>query len=324
MIIAIPDDYQGLVPRLDCFSRLAGHDVRVLREPIRDTAALAERLQEAEVIVPIRERTRFTRGLIARLPRLKLIAQTGRSVNHIDVSACTERGIAVAAGSHSSPHTVAEHTWALVLATLRRIPEETRLMREGRWRGTFSTGLHGRTLGVFGCGTIGSLVAGVGKSFGMRVLAWGRERSLERARAAGYDIAPGKAELFAQSDVLSLHVRLSDATRGIVTAEDLARMKPAALLVNTARAELIIPGALAEALERGRPGAAAVDVYEEEPVLNGDHPLLAMENATCTPHSAWLEKRTMELYFGEAFDQVAAFAKGAPVKLVNPEVLSGR
>ncbi|MBI4194955.1 MAG: D-2-hydroxyacid dehydrogenase family protein [Betaproteobacteria bacterium] len=321
MIIAVPDDYHGLVHTLDCLATLAGHDVRILQDAAPSIEKLVGHLREAEVIVPVRERTRFTRELIARLPRLKHISQTGRSTRHIDVAACTERGIAVTAGTHASPYTVAEHTWTLILSALRRIPEETALMKRGKWRSSFSLGLHGRTLGVFGLGKIGTPVAATGASFGMKVLVWGRDASLAAARAAGYSVAESKAQLFEQSDVLSLCVRLANETRGIVTAEDLDRMKPDALLVNTARAELIAPNALAAALGKGRPGFAAVDVYENEPVLNGDHPLLRLDNALCTPHSAWLEKDTYELYFGEAFRNVVALARGEPVNLVNPEAL---
>ena len=324
MIIAIPDDYHGLVPKLDCFRRLAGHEVRVFRDVAPTLDVMVGNLRDAEAIVPIRERSRFTRELIAQLPRLKLISQTGRSAHHVDIAACTERGIAVCSGTHASPYTVSEQTWALILAALRRIPEETALMKRGQWRESLSLGLHGRTLGVYGFGKIGSLIAATGASFGMRVLVWGRDSTLARAKAAGYTVAADKDELFGQSDVLSLMLRLTDATRGSVTAEDLARMKPSALLVNTARAELIAPGALVEALKRGRPGFAAVDVYDQEPVVGGDHPLLRLDNALCTPHSAWLEKDTYELYFGEAFDQVLAFAAGRPVNFLNPQVLHKR
>lgn len=320
MIIAIPDDYHGLVPRLQCYERLSGHDVRVSREPSPSLDALVERLRDADAIVPIRERTVFDRRLLQALPRLKLISQTGRSTHHVDIAACTELGIAVASGSHASPYTVAEHTWALILAALRDVPRETALMKRGLWRDRFSLGLHGRTLGVYGLGTIGGLVAAAGRSFGMRVLVLGQQRSAERATAAGYAVARDREQLFAESDVLVLQVRLSAATRGIVTAADLARMKPDALFVNTARAELVAPGALEAALRAGRPGYAAVDVYENEPVLGGSHPLLGLENATCTPHSAWVERETYELYFGEAFDNLLAWAAGRPVKLVDPGV----
>jgi D-3-phosphoglycerate dehydrogenase len=321
MIIAIPDDYHGLVARLECFKRLAGHEVRIFRDAAPPLDTLAVNLRDAEIIVPIRERTIYTRDLIEKLPRVKLISQTGRSTRHIDVAACTERGITIAAGTQASPHTVAEHTWALILSSLRRIPEEVALMKRGLWRSSFSGGLHGKTLGVFGLGKIGAPVAATGASFGMRVLVWGRENSLAAARKAGYAAAGSKAELFEQSDVLALLVRMAPETRGIVTAGDLARMKPAALFVNTARAELIAPGALVEALKRGRPGFAAVDVYEDEPVLNGDHPLLRLDNALCTPHSAWIEPYTYELYFGEAFDNLLAYAAGKPVNVVNPDAL---
>jgi D-3-phosphoglycerate dehydrogenase len=316
MIIAIPDDYHGLVPKLDCFRRLAAHEVRVFRDVAPTLDVMVGNLRDAEIIVPIRERSRFTRELIVRLPRLKLISQTGRSAHHVDIAACTERGIAVCSGTHASPYTVSEQTWALILAALRRIPEETALMKRGQWRESLSLGLHGRTLGIYGFGKIGGLIAATGASFGMRVLVWGRDSTLARARAAGYAVAADKKELFGQADVLSLMLRLTDATRGIVTAEDLARMKPSALLVNTARAELVAPGALVDALKQGRPGFAAVDVYDHEPVVGGDHPLLRLDNALCTPHSAWLEKDTYELYFGEAFEQALAFAAGKPVNLV--------
>jgi D-3-phosphoglycerate dehydrogenase len=322
MIIAIPDDYHGVVPTLDCFAALAGHDVRVFRDAAPPFEVAVNNLCDAEIIVPIRERTIFSRELIEALPRLKMISQTGRSTHHVDVKACTERGIAIASGTHASPYTVAEHTWALILAALRHIPEETALMKRGGWRRSFSLGLHGRTLGVFGLGKIGSLVAATGATFGMRVLVWGREATRQAARRAGYSVADDQRALFRESDVLSLHVRLTTETHGIVTADDLSAMKSDSLLVNTARAELVEAGALESALRKGRPGLAATDVYENEPVLRGDHPLLQLDNALCMPHSAWLEKTTYELYFGEAFENAAAFAAGRPVNLVNPDVMT--
>jgi len=324
MIIAIPDDYHGVVPQLECFRSLAGHDVRVYRDAAPDAGRLEAMLRDAEAIVPIRERTRYTRALIERLPKLKLFSQTGRSTHHIDVAACTERGIIVSTGSKDSPYTVAEHTWALILAATRRVAEDAALMKRGAVRGTFSTPLHGRTLGVYGLGRIGRLVAATGASFGMRVLAYGREGSATAARAAGYAVAASREAFFAECDVLCLLVRLTDATRGIVTADDLARMKPTALIVNTARAALIAPGALTAALRRGRPGFAAVDVYDNEPVVNGDHPLLALDNAICTPHTAWLEPPTYESYFGEAFENLLAYAAGKPANVANPEALARR
>jgi len=321
MIIAIPDDYHGVVHKLDCFARLAAHDVRVFQDVAPDPARAVANLREADIIVPVRERTRYSRELIAQLPRLKLFSQTGRSTRHIDVEECTGRGIAVAAGTNASPYTVSEHTWALILASLRKIPQEAALFRCGELRQSFSATLHGRTLGVLGLGKIGALVAATGASFGMRVLAWGREGTHATARAAGYEVAESKQALFEHADVLCVLARLDKSTRGLVTAEDLARMKSSALLVNTARAELIAPGALAEALGKGRPGYAAVDVYESEPVVNGDYPLLKLDNALCTPHTAWLEQDTYELYFGEAFDNILAFIGGKPVNIVNPEAL---
>ena len=324
MIIAIPDDYHGVVHKLDCAAKLSGHDVRIFRDVAPDSARLVANLAQAEIVVPVRERTRYTREIIEQLPRLKLFSQTGRSTRHIDVPACTGRGIAIAAGTHASPFTVSEHTWALILSSLRRIPQETAMMKRGELRDSLSTTLHGRMLGVLGLGKIGRLVAATGASFGMRVLAWGQEGTRAAAKAAGYESAASKQELFERADVLCLMARLDKSTRGLVTADDLARMKPSALLVNTARAELIAPGALAQALKQGRPGLAAVDVYENEPVVNGDHPLLKLDNALCTPHTAWLEQDTYELYFGEAFDNILAFIGGAPANLVNPEVLARR
>jgi D-3-phosphoglycerate dehydrogenase len=321
MIISIPDDYQQLVSALDCYAQLQGHDVRIFQGPAQNADELAGQLHDAEGIVLIRERTHLTGDLIARLPKLRHIAQTGRSTHHIDVAACTARGITVSAGTHASPHTIAEFTWALILAALRDIPGQIQTMRNGTWSRRIGLGLHGKTLGIHGFGKIGSLVAHTGKSFGMRVLAWGRDASRQSAIAAGCEFAAGKEQLYAESDVLSINLRLSDATRHSITGDDLASMKPSALLVNTARAELIAPGALVAALERGRPGFAAVDVYENEPVLNGDHPLLKMDNVSCTPHSAWIEKEMFECYFGEAFANIVKFAQGQPANLVNPAAL---
>ena len=322
MIIAIPDDYQQLVATLECYATLKGNDVRVFQGPAADADELARQLQDAETIVLIRERTRMTGDLIARLPRLKHIAQTGRSTHHIDVAACTARGIAVSTGTHASVHTIAEYTWALILASLRDIPTHVEHMRRGDWSARLGLGVHGKTLGVHGFGKIGSLVAAIGRSFGMRVLAWGGDGSRQHAREAGCDFAAGRQQLYAESDVLSLHLRLTDETRHSIRAEDLAQMKRTALLVNTARADVLAPGALVVALRNGRPGFAAVDVYENEPVLNGNHPLLKMDNVICTPHSAWIEKGMFESYFGEAFSNVVGFASGEPVNLANPAVLA--
>ncbi len=320
MKIVIPDDYHGLVPKLASFNTLAGHEVTVLRDVAPSFETLVEKLRDADIIVAVRERTAFTRALIEQLPKLKLIAQTGRSAHSVDLKACSDHGIAVCAGSHASPYTVAEHTWALIFASVRRIAEDAALMRQGQWRDGFSTSLRGKTLGVYGLGKIGEPVAATGASFGMRVLCYARDATTRRALELGYAAAASKAEFFAQSDVMSVNLRMLEATRGIITAADLALMKPTALIVNTARAELFAPGVLVDALKKGRPGFAATDVYENEPVQNGDHPLLKMPNAICTPHSAWLEPGTYEMYFGEAFEQAAAFAVGKLVKLLNPEV----
>ena len=320
MRIVIPDDYQNAVRGLACFSKLAEHDVTVFTDTVRETGALVERFEAAEALVLIRERTPIRDELLARLPRLKLISQTGKGTSHIDVAACTRRGIVVAAGT-GSPYATAELTWALVLASRRHIPYETARLRAGHWQSTLGLGLRGRTLGIWGYGKIGSVVAGYGRAFGMNVIVWGREGSQSRAQADGYAVAADRNALFEQSDALSLHIKLSKETRGLVTASDLARMKEDALLVNTSRAELIEPGALEAALRKGRPGFAAVDVYEEEPILGAAHPLLAMDNAVCTPHLGYVEKDGYELYFGQAFDQVLAFAAGNPIRVVNPEVL---
>lgn len=317
MDILIPDDYQDAVRGLDCFSKLAGHDVTVFTDTVKDLDALAERLRPAEALVLIRERTRITEALLDRLPRLKMISQTGKGTAHIDVAACSRRGVVVSAGT-GSPYAPAELTWALVLAATRRIPREVERLRSGHWQSTLGTGLRGRTLGIWGYGKIGTLVAGYGRAFGMNVLVWGREGSLSRAQTDGFATAAERQSLFEQSDVLSLHIKLDKETRGIVTAADLARMKPDALIVNTSRAELIEPGALVAALRAGRPKFAAVDVYEEEPILGADHPLLALDNAVCTPHLGYVEKDSYELYFSQAFDQVLAFAEGKPIRVVNP------
>jgi len=321
MKIVIPDDYQDAVRSLDCFAKLAGHRVTVYHDSVKDVEALAERFEGAEALVLIRERTAITEPLLARLPRLKFISQTGRGISHIDVPACTRRGIVIAAGG-GSPYATAELTWGLVLAALRHIPQEVTALKAGRLQTTLGLGLRGRVLGIYGYGKIGSVVASYGRAFGMKVMVWGRQGSVSRARTDGFATATSQQALFELSDVLSLHLRLAQDTRGIVTAEDLARMKPSALLVNTSRAELIASGALAEALRNGRPGCAALDVYEAEPVT--DHPLLHLDNALCTPHLGYVEKDSYEMYFETAFDQLLGFAAGRPINVVNPEALQSR
>lgn len=306
MNIVIPDDYQDVVRTLDCFRKLIGHQVTLYHDSVKDEDVLVERFEDADALVLIRERTAITESLLARLPRLKLISQTGRGTAHIDREACERRGIQVATGT-GSPYATAELTWGLVLAAMRHLPREIANLKAGGWQTTLGTGLYGRTLGIFGYGKIGSIVANYGRAFGMHVLVWGREGSLSRAGEDGFETVSQKHTLFTESDVLSLHIRLSPETRGIVTAADLAQMKPTALLVNTSRAELVETGALVPALQAGRPGFAAVDVYESEPVT--DHPLLHMDNAICTPHLGYVEKDSYELYFSEAFDNVLAFVE---------------
>jgi len=320
MRIAIPDDYQDMVQRLRCAALLEGHDIVRWREPARDDDELAARLSDAEIVVAIRERVSFRRPLLSRLPKLRLIALVGRHASTIDYEACTDLGIAVATGKSSSIASPAELTVALMLAARRHIPLEADRMRRGEWPCTLSHRLRGSTLGILGLGKIGGLVAQAGVGLGMNVLVWGRAASREAASAAGYEFAAAQADLFERSDVLSLHLRLTPQTRGIVTALDLARMKPTALLVNTARAQLIEPGALVAALTAGRPGYAAVDVYEQEPIIGGDHPLLRMPNVVCTPHLGWAEWDNFELYFGEAFEQIVAFVRNQPLRLANPAV----
>lgn len=321
MNIAVLDDYQNAVPALDCFSKLDGHRVQVWNDHTDDVEVLAQQLADAEALVLIRERTAITAELLEKLPRLRLISQHGVTP-HIDLDACTRLGIVVSAGQFGRPsYATAEFTWGLVISAMRHIPQEVMRFKAGNWQSTVGLALHGRTLGVYGYGRIGALVAGYGKAFGMRVLVWGRQTTLDKARADGVKTAATRQYFFEQSDVVSLHVRLTDATRGMVTADDLARMKPTALIVNTSRAGLIEAGALEQALRMGRPGMAAVDVYEEEPVLGARHPLLALDNAVCTPHLGYVERDAYEFGFGHVFDQILAYAAGAPVHVVNPEVL---
>jgi D-3-phosphoglycerate dehydrogenase / 2-oxoglutarate reductase len=317
MKIVIPDDYQDMVDRLSCFSMLTGNDVVRYREPATGMDQLVARLRPAEVIVAIRERVTFSRGLIEQLPELKLIALVGRAATTIDYQACKDHGVMVSTGASNSPVAPAELTVALMVASRRNIVLEAERMRRGDWPCTLSHRLSGSTLGIFGLGAIGSLVAAAGAGMGMKVLAWGQTASSAKAAAAGYGFAASKADLFERADVLSLHVRLRDDTRGIVGPEDLARMKPTALLINTSRAELIQPGALLAALRAERPGYAAVDVYEEEPVTGGNHPFLSMPNLLCTPHLGWAEWDNFELYFRECFEQIVAYTKEMPIRLAT-------
>jgi len=325
MKVAILDDYHDTLRTLDCFKLLQGHDVTIWNDHVQDTAALAERLKDTEALVLIRERTQIRGDLIAKLPKLKLISQ--RSVYpHIDIDACTRAGVLVCSNLHSdSPsYAAAELTWALVMAAVRQIPQQMNSLRRGAWQMGVGSTLRGKMLGIFGYGRIGKVVAGYGKAFGMRVLIWARPDSLARARADGFQTAPNKDEFFASCDVICLHMRLVPATRGIVTAADLARMKPSALIVNTSRAPLIEPGALVAALRAGRPGMAAVDVFEEEPVLDPNHPLLTTDNVVCTPHIGYVSRDEYELQFADIFGQIVAFAAGAPKNVVNPQAQKPR
>lgn len=334
MNIVILDDYQDAVRKLQCAARLEAYPAKVYTNTVKGIGQLSVRLRDADIIVLIRERTHITRQLIDKLPRLKLISQTGRVGPHIDVEACSERGIAVAEGV-GSPVAPAELTWALIMTAARRLPQYISNLKHGAWQQSglkaasmppnfgLGTALKGRTLGIWGYGRIGQLVAGYGRAFGMRVLVWGRPESRERAAAEGCVAAESREALFAESDVVSLHLRLTDDTLHIVRAEDLARMKPTALLVNTSRAELLEPDALIAALNRGRPGMAAVDVFESEPILQG-HALLRLENCICTPHIGYVEQESYELYFGAAFDNVVNFIRGTPSHIVNPGALQVR
>ena len=321
MNISILDDYFDTLRTLQCFRKLDGHEVTVWNDHVQDTDALAARLKNTEVLVLIRERTQIRAALLEHLDALRLISQ--RSVYpHIDIDACTRRGVIVSSDQHSaSPsYAAAELTWGLVLAAMREIPQQMFALRAGTWQIGVGNSLRGKTLGIYGYGRIGRTVAGYGKAFGMNVLVWAREASRERARGDGYATAPSKRAFFESCDVLSLHMRLVAETQGIVTREDLSCMKPTALLLNTSRAPLIEAGALVDALRAGRPGMAAVDVYEDEPLRDPGHPLLAMDNVVCTPHIGYVTRDEYELQFSDIFDQIAAYAAGNPINVVNPKV----
>ncbi len=331
MNIIILDDYQDAVRKLRCAAKLAAFNAKVFTNTVKGIGQLSIRLRDADVLVLIRERTHFPRQLLEKLPKLKLIVQTGRIGPHVDVEACTRLGIAVAEGSANAV-APAELTWALIMAAMRRLPQYIGNLKHGAWQQSglksasmptnFGLGsvLNGKTLGIWGYGSIGQLVASYGKAFGMQVTVWGGASALEKARQDGLIAAPSCEAFFEVCDVLSMHLKLSPSSVGVVKAEHLARMKPTALLVNTSRAELIAEGALVSALNRGRPGMAAVDVFESEPILQG-HPLLRLENAVCTPHLGYVELDSYERYFGEAFDNIINFAEGMPSNIVNPDAL---
>jgi D-3-phosphoglycerate dehydrogenase len=321
MKISILDDYFDTLRTLACFRKLDGHEVAIWNDHTQDIDALAARLKDAEALVLIRERTQIPEPLLERLDVLRLISQ--RSVYpHIDIDACTRRGVIVSSDQHagSPSYAAAELTWGLIIAAMRRIPQQMIALRAGTWQIGVGDSLRGKTLGIYGYGRIGATVAGYGRAFGMNVLVWAREGSLQRAQGDGYAVAHSKREFFESADVISLHMRLVKETRGIVTRHDLSCMKPTALLVNTARAPLIEPGALVDALRAGRPGMAAIDVYEEEPRRDPDHPLLKMENVVCTPHIGYVTRDEYELQFSDIFDQITAYAAGRPINVVNPKV----
>ncbi|MFP5393031.1 MAG: D-2-hydroxyacid dehydrogenase family protein, partial [Gammaproteobacteria bacterium] len=330
MKIAILDDFQDAVRQLDCFRKLENFDVKIYNNPTRGLGQLAIRLAGFDALVLIRERTPITRALLARLPQLKLIAQTGRASGHIDVAAATERGVVITE-SASSPVPTAELTWALIMAATRKLLAYANNLKAGQWQTAsvnpilngIGTGLHGRTLAIWGYGRVGRLVAGYGRAFGMRVLVWGSEASRASASADGFEAAGSRAQLFEEADVLTLHLRLADATRALVNADDFARMKPTALFVNTSRAELVADNALEEALRRGRPFSAALDVFASEP-LPVDAPLLRIPTVLATPHLGYVEKDGYELYFGAAFQNIVDFARGEPRNVLNPGALGGK
>ena len=321
MKITVIDDYQDAFRKMPCFGKLAGHEIEIYNDTLTDPARLAQRLWDAGCVVLTQQRSWFRRPVLEALPNLRLISQTGRVTAHIDLKACTERGVMVCAGGKGRPHSTAELAWALVLAALRHVPDEVHGLRQGRWQSTLGVDIYGKTLGIYALGGIGAIVANIGQAFGARILCFGRGASLERARTAGYDVAASRAEFFAECDILSLHLPMVRETRGIITRADLARMKPTALLVNTSRAKLIEAGALVEALRAGRPGFAAVDVYEDEPIFNVEHPLLKLDNALCTPHLGFVTAETYEIHYGLAVEQILAFLAGKPIHVANPEVL---
>jgi D-3-phosphoglycerate dehydrogenase / 2-oxoglutarate reductase len=323
--VTILDDYFDTLRTLNCFKKLAGHDVTIWNDHVQDTDGLTERLKDAEALVLIRERTQIRTPLLERLPKLKLISQ--RSVYpHIDVDTCTRLGIVVSSDQHADTpsYATAELTWGLVLSAARMIPQQVASLKAGNWQFGVGSTIRGKTLGIYGYGRIGAVVAGYAKAFGMRVLVWAREAALAKARADGYETASTKAAFFEQCDVISLHMRLVDATRGIVKAEDLSRMRSSAILVNTSRAGLIEPNALVNALRAGRPGFAAVDVFEKEPLRDTEDPLLNMDNVVATPHIGYVSCDEYEIQFTDIFDQIVAYAAGTPINVVNPEVLSKR
>jgi D-3-phosphoglycerate dehydrogenase / 2-oxoglutarate reductase len=323
--VTVLDDYFDTVRTLDCFARLKGHDVTIWNDHVQDTDKLAERLKDTEALVLIRERTQIRTPLLERLPRLKLISQ--RSVfPHIDIDTCTRLGVVVSSSQHADTpsYATAELAWGLVLASARMIPQQVASLKAGHWQFGVGSTVRGKVFGVYGYGRIGAVVAGYARAFGMKVLVFARDAAMAKARADGHETAPSKAAFFETCDFISLHMRLLDATRGIVKAEDLARMKPSATLVNTSRAGLIEPDALVNALRTGRPGYAAVDVFDKEPLRDVADPLLNMDNVVATPHIGYVSRDEYELQFTDIFDQIVAFAAGTPINVANPDLLGHR
>ena len=328
MKIAVIHDYADVFRTTRARPRLQDHEVVIHTDAYTDPNRVVKQVADCDALVLTQQRVTITRQIVERLPQLKFISQTGRNVNHLDVAACTEHGIVISAGGGSgggSPYsTTAELAWGLIISSLRQIPYEVERFKQGHWHSTVGTRLAGNTLGIYAFGHIGGAVARVGKAFGMKVVCWGREGSTARAKAEGFEIAQSREAFFENADIISLHLPGNKDTRGIVTAADLARMKPTALLVNTSRAPIIEEGALVEALRKGRPGFAAVDVYEKEPVVGADHPLLKMPNALCTPHLGYAEKRSYEALYTLAVDQLLAYADGKPINVANPEAIGKR
>lgn len=323
MKVSILDDYFDTIRTLDSFRKLDGFDAKIWNDHVQDVDVLADRLKDTDILVLMRERTKIRKPLLERLPKLKLISQ--RSVYpHIAIDVCTKLGIVVSSSQHPGLpcYAAAELTWGLILAAVRQIPQQMASLKAGNWQIGVGSTLRGKTLGIFGYGRIGRAVAEYGKAFGMQVVFCAREATMVQARADGFATATSKLAFFGQSDVITLHMRLVDATRGIVSAADLAWMKPSALIVNTSRASLIEPGALVAALEAGRPRMTAVDVFEEEPVLDTQHPLLNMPNVVCVPHIGYATREEYEIHFTDIFDQITAWSSGRPTNVVNPDVLA--
>jgi len=322
MKIAVIDDYQDAFRKLACAAKLKGHDITVYRDTEKDAARFAARLEGYEAVIMTQQRSPLPKALVEALPAsVKLLCNTGRNVGHIDLAACTARGIIVAAAGGGLPNATAELTWGLILSSLRSIPHEVQQLKQGVWQTSVGTGVHGKTLGIYALGKIGSVVAQIGRAFGMKVTCWGRDASKAKARELGYEVPASREAFFAGADVLCLHIPLNKETRGIVTAADLAQMKSSALLVNTSRAGLIESGALVDALNKGHPGFGAIDVYEDEPVVGANHPLLKMSNVVCTPHLGYVEAGTYESYFGTVVDSILSYAAGTPINVLNADVL---